>query len=417
MKMTAVTFGTEGDTRPIAALCRALKDAGHDVTLLAAEHTLSRPEELNVPHAALAGDIRGALLAMAAIVSAKTSLNAHAQALAGIANENAAAWMRETLAVAAGCDALISAGLAGFAGLSVAEKLGIPVIGAGMFPLTPTTEFPSPFLPPRKTPRWLNRFSHRLVVHMLWRAFRKATNEARGAVLRLPPRGKPWTTHPMLYGISPSLLPKPADWPSNAYICGQWVRLVHNWGPPRSLADFLAAGDAPIYIGFGSMVGFDRNAVLNSIVAAVDGRRALFYPGWSGTQGLRLPNNFYVIDDTPHDWLFPKTSLVIHHGGSGTTHSAARSGIPSIVLPFAGDQAFWAERLRILGVAPEFTSVRHISATSLARAIDDAQSTQMRSRAASLGEAMRSEDGLASAVKTIEVLLRGQAKFVASGGP
>jgi sterol 3beta-glucosyltransferase len=238
----------------------------------------------------------------------------------------------------------------------------------------------------------------------------QATNEARGAVLGLRPRRKPWTSHAMLYGISPSLLPKPADWPSNAFICGQWVRPVHNWDPPRSLADFLAAGDAPSYIGFGSMVGFDRNAVLDSIVAAVNGRRALFYPGWSGTQGLQLPNNFFVIDDTPHDWLFPRTSLIIHHGGSGTTHSAARSGIPSIVLPFAGDQAFWAERLQILGVAPDSTSVRHISAASLAQAMDIAGSTQMRSRAASLGEAMRTEDGLASAVKTIEVLLRSEAR-------
>ena len=410
MKLAAVTFGTEGDTRPIAALCRALIDSGHDVTLMAAGQTLRSAEELNVPHATLTGNMRGALLAIAAIVSDKTSPNAQAQALSRIANDNAASWMHETLRVAAGCDALICAGLAGFAGLSVAEKLGIPVIGAGMFPLTPTAEFPPPFLPPRKTPRWLNRFSHRLVVQLLWRAFRKATNEARGSVLGLPPRRKPWTSQPMLYGVSPSLLPKPADWPSNAHICGQWLRMVHNWEPPRSLKDFLAAGDAPIYIGFGSMAGFDRNALLEPIVSAVAGRRALFYPGWSDSQGLQLPNNFIVIGETPHDWLFPRTSLIIHHGGSGTTHSAARSGSPSIVLPFAGDQAFWAERLRLLGVTPDYTSVRHINATSLARAIEIAGSAQMRARAASLGETMRTEDGLASTVKIIDVLLRAPAK-------
>ncbi len=411
MRLAALTFGTEGDTRPIATLCRALKDAGHEVTLLAAKDTLGSAVQLDVPHVALAGDIRGALLDIAAIISAKTNLSAHASALARIANENTEAWMREALHVAAGCDALIAAGLAGFVGLSVAEKLKIPVIGAGMFPLTPTGEFPSPFLPPRKTPRWLNRFSHRFVVHMIWRAFRQATNEARVAV-GLPPRRKSWTSQPMLYGISPSLLPKPADWPSNAYICGQWLRSVHHWDPPQSLNEFLSAGDAPLYIGFGSMVGFNRNALLNSIVAAVNGRRALFYPGWSGTQGLKLPNNFLVIDDTPHDWLFQRTSLIIHHGGSGTTHSAARSGIPSIVLPFAGDQAFWAERLRLLGVAPNFTSVRQISATSLGEAMHIAGSTQMRTRAASLGEAMRHEDGLASAVKTIEAVL---GEFVLRG--
>jgi sterol 3beta-glucosyltransferase len=410
MKLAAMTFGTEGDTRPIAALCRALMDSGHDVTLLAAEGTLRSAEELNVPHATLTGDMRGALLSIAAVVSGKSSPNAQAQALARVANENAAAWMHETLGVAAGCDALLCAGLAGFAGLSVAEKLGIPVIGAGMFPLTPTAEFPAPFLPPRKMPRWVNRFSHRLVVQLLWRAFRRATNDARGTVLGLPPRRKPWTNQPMLYGISPSLLPRPADWPSNAYICGQWLRPVNHWDPPQSLKDFLVEGDAPIYIGFGSMVGFARNALLDAVVAAVAERRALFYPGWSGTQDLQLPNNFFVLDDTPHDWLFPRTSLIIHHGGSGTTHSAARSGIPSIVLPFAGDQPFWAERLRLLGVTPDYTSVRQISATSLARAIDIAGSAQMRARAASLGETMRTEDGLASAVKTIEVLLHTGVK-------
>lgn len=137
MRLAALTFGTEGDTRPIATLCRALKDAGHEVTLLAAKDTLGSAVQLDVPHVALAGDIRGALLDIAAIISAKTNLSAHASALARIANENTEAWMREALHVAAGCDALIAAGLAGFVGLSVAEKLKIPVIGAGMFPLTP----------------------------------------------------------------------------------------------------------------------------------------------------------------------------------------------------------------------------------------------------------------------------------------
>lgn len=410
MKLAAVTFGTEGDTRPIAELCRALMDAGHEVTLLAAGQTLRRAQDLNVPHATLTGDMRGALLSIATVLSGKTSPNAQARALARVANENAAAWMHETLHVATGCKALICAGLAGFAGLSVAEKLRIPVIGAGMFPLTPTAEFPAPFLPPRETPRWLNRFSHRLVVQLLWWAFRKATNEARSTALGLPPRRKPWTNQPMLYGISPSLLPKPADWPSNAYICGQWLHPVENWEPSRYLKDFLVAGEAPIYVGFGSMVGFDRKPLLDTLIAAVAGRRALFYPGWSGTEELQLPNNFFVLDDTPHDWLFPRTSLIIHHGGSGTTHSAARSGIPSIVLPFAGDQPFWAERLRLLGVTPDYTSVRQVNTASLVRMIDIAGSKEMRDRAASLGQTMRGEDGLTAAIKTIDHLLHATTK-------
>jgi sterol 3beta-glucosyltransferase len=69
----------------------------------------------------------------------------------------------------------------------------------------------------------------------------------------------------------------------------------------RSLKIFLSAGDAPIYVGFGSMVGFDQCALLDVVIAAVAGKRALFYPGWSSADSLKLPPNFCVIGDTPHD--------------------------------------------------------------------------------------------------------------------
>jgi UDP:flavonoid glycosyltransferase YjiC (YdhE family) len=219
MRLVALTYGTEGDTRPVAALGRSLIDAGYEVTLLADGGTLGSARDLDVPHAALAGDIHGTLQSVSSttsIAAGKNSLNVTAQALVGIANENADAWMRQVLDSAAGSDGLIVAGLAAFVGFSAAEKLGIPVIGAGMIPLTPTSAFPSPFLPPRSMPRWLNRFSYRLVSELLWRAFRKATNAAR-AKAGLPSGHKIWSGHPMLYGISPSLLPQPADWPSNAW--------------------------------------------------------------------------------------------------------------------------------------------------------------------------------------------------------
>ena len=405
MNLVALTYGTEGDTRPMAAVCRALMDAGHDVTLLADGGTLSSACDLGVPHAALAGNIRGALeRGVLSAVAGKNSLNATAKAMARIANENADAWMHQVLEVAAASDGLIVAGLAAFIGFSAAEKLAIPVIGAGMIPLTRTSAFPSPFLPRRSTPRWLNRFSYRVVAEVLWRAFRNATNAARDQV-GLPPGRKIWSGHPMLYGISPSLLPKPADWPDNAWMCGQWVRPVREWDAPRSLQDFLSAGDAPIYVGFGSMVGFDERALFDIVIAAVAGRRALFYPGWISVDSLKLPTNFCVIGSTPHDWLFPRTSLVIHHGGSGTTHSAARAGVPSVVLPFAADQFFWAEQLHRKGIAPAAATGPKVTAAVLSRAIDAAQTAEMRERASTIGATMRTEDGLAKAVDRVHALL------------
>ena len=418
MKVAVVTYGTEGDTRPLAALCRALIDAGHEARILADASTLTSASALGVPASSLTGDIKRALMpgeTLSNVVGGKTNFSNTARALADIATANTTAWMRETLDAARGCDALIVSALASFVGLSVAECLGIPAIGAGMIPITPTAEFASPFLPPGKLPRWLNRASHRFVNAMLWRAFRKATNAARASVCALAPRERVWTEHPILYGVSPTLLPQPQDWPPQARICGQWrMPNEHRWSAPEPLADFLAVGEAPIYIGFGSMAGFDRRAFGEALIEAVGGRRALFYPGWSGIDGDALPSNFHVIGDTPHEWLFPRTSMVIHHGGAGTSHSAARAGVPSVVVPFAADQFFWADRLARHGIAPAAVQGKRVSAAALARAIDFASSAEVSTRAAAIGAAMAQEDGLGEAVRMIESVARAGSRAEAA---
>ncbi|WP_342705829.1 glycosyltransferase [Burkholderia arboris] len=413
MKFVIATYGTEGDTRPLAALGRALLDAGHDARLLADAATLGAAAALGVPSAPLSGDIRRAIApdgALADAVRGRGGFTDTSKALAAIANANTAAWMREVADASAGCDAILVSGLASFVGLSVAEYRGVPAIGTGMIPITPTAGFASPFLPPGKLPRWLNRASHRFVNALLWQAFRKSTNVARGSVCGLPPRKHVWTEHPMLYGVSPALLSGPVDWPENVQACGQWRIDARAWAPPPELSAFLEAGDPPVYIGFGSMAGFDRAAMVDALTDALAGRRALFYPGWSGIDASMLPARVRVIGDTPHDWLFPRVSMAIHHGGSGTTHSAARAGIPSVVVPFAGDQFFWANRLQRLGVADAPVAGRRMEAAVLARAIAFADRSETKARATELGTRIAQEDGLTLAVSAIERWGRAAAR-------
>jgi len=405
VRFAVVTYGTEGDTRPLAVLCRALMDSGHETRMLADIATLGFADALGVPTAALAGDIRKAMMTGTALdgtVKRQDGFRNTASALASIANANTEAWMRQVAAASIGCDAIIVSGLAAFVGLSVAEALNIPAIGSGFIPITPTQEFASPFLRPGMVPHWLNRTSHRFVNGVLWRAFRKSTNAARAIVCGLGPRKNVWAEHAMLYGISRYLVPSPRDWPRNAYVCGQWTPPSTDWLPPQSLSDFLGTGEPPIYVGFGSMAGFDRQRLLSELVAGIAGRRALYYPGWGGVDGSELPNNFYVVGDTPHSWLFPKTSLVIHHGGAGTSHSAARAGVPSVVVPFAADQYFWADRLRQVGVAAVAVSGTAFNAGSLARSVEYAESAEVRSRASALGAKMSAENGLATSISVIE---------------
>ncbi|MBN9509245.1 MAG: glycosyltransferase family 1 protein [Alphaproteobacteria bacterium] len=406
MKFVVITYGTEGDTRPMALLCRALMDAGHGAHLLADAVTLGCATALGVPATGLAGDIRRVLRQDTKLAKDGGGFGHTASAFARIARVNSEAWLRAAVAAGEDCDAVVLGGLAGFVGFSAAEALGIPAIGTGLIPITPTRAFASPFLRPATVPRSLNRMSHTLVNTMLWRAFKAPVNAARRAVCGLPARRHLWTDRPMLYGISPSLVPQPADWPPTARVCGQWLAPVMDWTPPPALGEFLAAGEPPIYLGFGSMAALGGARLLREALAALRGRRALFYPGWGSVAGADLPANVHVLADAPHGWLFPRTTLVVHHGGAGTAHAAARAGVPSVVVPFAGDQFFWADRLRHAGAAPPPVPAKGLCADRLARAIDAAGEGAPRAGAAALAASIGREDGLKTAVTAILALTK-----------
>lgn len=67
------------------------------------------------------------------------------------------------------------------------------------------------------------------------------------------------------------------------------------------------------------------------------------------------------------------------------------------------DQHFWAQRIVDLGVGPTPIPRNKLTASGLAQAILAAVSDQdMRSRAATLGEHIRAEDGIGHAVEAFQ---------------
>jgi UDP:flavonoid glycosyltransferase YjiC (YdhE family) len=194
------------------------------------------------------------------------------------------------------------------------------------------------------------------------------------------------------------LLARPADWPPNVAVTGLWqLPAEQGYEPPPALLDFLEAGSPPVYIGFGSMAGIAQGTLVDAIAAVASGRRVLFHPGWSGIDPSRLPPDVFVLDDTPHDWLFPRTALVVHHGGAGTSHAAARAGVPSVVVPFAGDQFFWARHMTLRGIAATCPAAG-LDGERLVRAVAAASQPALQHAARRVGEAMRAEDGVRTAV-------------------
>ena len=175
----------------------------------------------------------------------------------------------------------------------------------------------------------------------MWQPFAGPGNRWRRDVLGLPPLrlgpfGRIHREVPILYGYSPTVLPRPDDWPHQHQVTGYWfLDRPGDWGPPPALVDFLADGPAPVYVGFGSMAPADAErltAVALEALARTD-QRAVLLAGWAGLGRAASSDRVLVVDSIPHDWLFPRMSALVHHGGAGTTASGLRAGVPAVVVP------------------------------------------------------------------------------------
>lgn len=408
MRFSVVTYGSEGDTRPFVAVCRGLMNAGHDVQLFAERSSVHIAREYRIPVVALAGDIKAALPLDNPELELTTReiIRGVKKGLNGI-NHSIASWMGDISAHARSADAILYAGLACPSAQAIAQEIDKPAIGMWLQPTTPTREFGSSSLPPWRLPGWLNQLTYRASpAAMINRLYGKSTEVARRKLFGDGRKAKSQVDFPVMYGFSRHLVARPRDWPSSHRICGHWSLPTGEWQAPDQLLEFLSRGDPPVYVGFGAASSFVRQKGLTEIFSAIGGRRALFYPGWSNITSSMLPKNVFVVGDTPHSWLFPQTSLVIHHGGAGTTHTASGAGVPSIILPFGGDQPFWAARLSAAGVAPPRVRRGSWDQRSLAEMIKFVEQDAVRERAKALGAAMARENGVATAVEGIEMVMK-----------
>jgi hypothetical protein len=206
------------------------------------------------------------------------------------------------------------------------------------------------------------------------------------------------TTEVLTSFRSPALIPKPRDWGRHITISGVYfLSLASNYQPEPELAEFLASGPPPVYIGFGSVVVEDPNAMTQLIFEAVrkTGQRVLVSKGWGGFGGndLNKPDGVFMLGNCPHDWLFKHVSCVVHHGGAGTTAAGIALGRPTVIVPFFGDQPFWGAMVERAGAGPAPIPFKSLTAEGLANAILEALKPETLDRAKDLGERIREEKG------------------------
>ncbi|HWT72018.1 MAG TPA: glycosyltransferase [Oxalicibacterium sp.] len=206
-----------------------------------------------------------------------------------------------------------------------------------------------------------------------------------------------------LIASSPALSPRRGDWGEHIQICGDlhYPPDDHPIPLPPGLQAFLQAGPPPVYMTFGSLTQFQTESfdTLMAEAASLAGCRAIIQSDWPG----KMSPDIFRCARAPHAQVFPQCAAIVHHGGAGTSHSAARSGRPSIVVEHAFDQQFWGDELRRAGVAGAVLHRNTVTADQLAQAIRTTrESHAMQQRAAEIGRAMQREDGVARAIQLIE---------------
>lgn len=227
---------------------------------------------------------------------------------------------------------------------------------------------------------------------------------------------------PILMATDPVLVPRPSDWPPGVRQTGFWIGQSNSrrtsgpigqgpGGPAEPLEAFLAAGPAPVFVGFGSCPVADAAADLRMFVAAARsaGVRIVVQPG----AVVDVPDeNVFVMGEADHAEVFPRLAGVVHHGGAGTTTATIRAGVPSAVVPHLGDQFYWGRRVHELGLSPAPVPRSRLTAGRLAkllRTLTGREGDAMRVRARSVAAGLLT-DGVERAADAV----LGQARL-ASG--
>ena len=416
MIVSLLAIGSRGDVQPVAALAERLASRGHEARLIAPDAFEDLLSGRGAKFCPMGFDVMSEFHGEGTrrLFEGGGSFVAYVNWLISLPRRFSMAVAPRLQELTKGSDVILGSGFMQSFGVALSELWGAHSVNAWFWPCLASRDFlvsltrPSPVALPKS----LNRLAFQVGDHLVWSLARPVVNQVRKSYGLAPSGFTPnlrqsiLSGEPLLLAYSEELLPRSSDWPDNVQVTGYW-RLEHSkgWEPPAELNAFLGAGPPPVYVGFGSMAIRDPEATMTAILQAIRGAktRAVICAGWGRLVSDRADADVLVIDEAPHDWLFPKMSAIIHHGGSGTTGAALHAGKPSVVVPFIMDQFFWGEHVCKRGVGPDPVPYKTLTRKTLQSAIERALNDQaMRARAAEVGLRIQAEDGLAKAVETIE---------------
>jgi vancomycin aglycone glucosyltransferase len=365
MRVLLSSHGSRGDVQPIVALTLALQALGHKARLCVPPNFQEWIESYGLECIPIGPDLKKLT---GGTVPGKPVMPSP-ELLQKMAEDMVRGQFQDIGEAARGCDLLVGAGALQIAMRSIAEAQDIPYIFTAYCPaILPSTKYPPPKTGghhPYDLPEEENL--------RLWQddaagftRFAAILNDER-AKLGLSPvesvRSYMFTDRPWL-AADPLLAPVFPLAGMQVVQTGAWM-LPDETPLPGDLEHFLAGGTPPVYLGFGSMRASDQTA--RTLVDAVRalGLRAILSQGWAGLTPTDEVPDCISIGDVSHAKLFPRVAAVVHHGGAGTTHTAARAGVPQVIVPHNYDQFYWAHRVQKLGIGASGPTRDELSVESL----------------------------------------------------
>lgn len=424
MKVLIATIGTRGDVQPYVALATGLKEAGHQVTICTCPQFREFVTDYGIGFASLEDGLLKLLESDTgrAFFEDLNGVFGVLRTIPKVLKQVGPIHRRMVddcwAAVETHNPDIIIYHPKMFCVPAFAAVREIPVILAMLCPLHVATG-DSPMFG-WSLGRFYNRITYRLVHQLTKLGTRSYLRKWRSNFDKDGLSKKSSSTHisagkpiPVIHAHSQFVCPRPTDWPEYASIAGYWFlpQVTLNgsaWEPPKELLEFLKAGPPPVYFGFGSMAGTDPAKLSQIILSAVEkaGVRAIIATGWGGIANVKKSETIHVLESVPHEWLLPQMAAVVHHGGAGTTAAGLRAACPTIICPYGLDQPFWGRRVTDLGIGVEPIPQKKLTDVLLANAIKSVVSDESyRASASKVAELMKTEDGIANAVKTIEQLV------------
>ena len=409
MRITMLTIGSIGDVRPCINLAKELSLRGHEITIAAFPKFQALVEANGFRFHALDGD---ADKMIGSIMQPDTSGFTYLPRLMKSLRVTVPELIRSLTDSCIGADAMVC-NFFGSVYYSISEKFHIPCVQINFFPMDPTGDIPISSIRNQHLGRIINMSSYRIGYIMIsllesryLSGWRKNEHLSVRGIHSLPDYSVGENQVPVIYAISPSLLPRPSEWNPRIYMSG-FLFDDHSteWMPAKDITAFLAEGRPPVYIGFGSMNSGDMNKLITITLRAVRsaGIRAVIDLSSTGRKLHSSRQVFFMDKYVSHEALFPRVSAVIHHGGAGTTSTGLRFGKPTLIIPFAGDQPFWGNLVWQRGCGPKPVPRSRLTVQRLTKGILDLISqSKYTVNAKQMAVELSRENGIKTASDIIE---------------